>query len=362
MKKIYLSAIHQDTGKTTISLGLYKIFKEMKLKPAFIKPVGQQYVDVGKHHIDKDSYLIKQIFHCHEKIKDMSPITVARGFTEEYILHPDKKVLERGILNSFKNIKKKRNIVIIEGTGHAGVGSVFDFSNADVASLIKSKVIIISGGGIGRSIDEIVLNKALFELNNVEILGVIVNKVLPGKYDKVKKFLSKGLKRKGIKLLGVVPYSPILTFPTVRQLAEQLNVEVICGNKNLDNRIEDTIVAAMEPQNTITYLKDNILVITSGDRIDNMLVAISSHLIRKRKGYRVAGILLTGGMLPHSTIVDLLKRSKIPVLFSKEDTYSVSSKVKSLTFKIEKNDKSKVNEATRLVKEYIDVDEILKNI
>lgn len=362
VKKIYLSAIHQNTGKTTISLGLFRLLKQKHLKPAFIKPVGQQYVDVGHCQVDKDSYLIREIYHCRGKIKNMSPVTVARGFTEEYILHPDKKKLERDIVNAFDHVSRGKDIVIVEGTGHAGVGAVFDLSNAEVAKLINSKVIIISGGGIGKSIDEIILNKALFELKNIEILGVIVNKVLPEKYDKIKSFLEKGLKRKGLELLGVIPYSPMLTFPTLKQLKDKLKVDLLCGKENLENRIEHTIVAAMEPQNTITYLQDNVFIITSGDRIDNMLVAISSHFARKRKGFRVAGILLTGGMIPHFSIMDLLKRSRIPVLLSEDDTYTVASNVKSLTFKIEKDDKEKINEITKLAKKYIDINAILKNL
>ena len=56
LKNIFLSSIHQDAGKTTISLGLYTVFKERKLKTAFMKPVGQQFVNVGDLNIDKDSY------------------------------------------------------------------------------------------------------------------------------------------------------------------------------------------------------------------------------------------------------------------------------------------------------------------
>ena len=44
IKKIFISAIHQNAGKTTISIGLYKTFKERKLRTAFMKPVGQEFV------------------------------------------------------------------------------------------------------------------------------------------------------------------------------------------------------------------------------------------------------------------------------------------------------------------------------
>ncbi len=97
---------------------------------------------------------------------------------------------------------------MVEGTGHAGVGSVFDMSNGDVAALLDVRVIIISSGGIGRPIDEIMLNKAMFDAAGVPMLGAIVNKVEEDKFEKVSSYVKRGLERKGIELLGVMPFRP----------------------------------------------------------------------------------------------------------------------------------------------------------
>lgn len=360
IKNLYLSAIHQNAGKTTIALGLYHQFQERRLKASFLKPVGQKVLSIGKQDIDKDSYLISKVYHCQGRIKDMSPITVGRGFTEKYIFHPNHDFLHKEIRHSFDKLSRGTDVMIVEGTGHAGVGSVIDFSNADVASMLDSKVIIISEGGIGKSIDEIMLNKALFDLKRVEILGVIINKVLPEKYDKIKMHLAQGLANKNIRLLGVIPMDSMLTFPTVEQVMKELQLELLCGKTNLKTRVQHKIVAAMEPQNMVEYLKDGTLVITSGDRVDNILVSVSSHLISQRRKFRISGIVLTGGLVPSSSIVDLLKKSKIPVLTSKDDTFTVAGKVEALTCKIERTDKDKIAEATRLVREYVDIDAILK--
>ena len=361
IKNVYLSAIHQNAGKTTIALGLYKIFKDRGFKAAFMKPVGQKIISLRHKNVDKDCYLIGEIYHCW-RFKDMSPVTVGRGFTERYIQKPHENILRNQILKSFKALSKNHNMMIVEGTGHAGVGSVIDLSNADVASLLDSKVIIISQGGIGRSIDEIMLNKALFDLKGVEVLGVIINKVMPEKYRKIKRVLEKGLKNKGIRLLGVIPSDPILSSPTVGQIRNQLELKLLCGQKKLSNHVRHTIVAAMEPHNMMTYIKDGMLVITSGDRIDNMLVSISAHLMSKRKKFKISGMILTGGLVPDKPIVELLKNSNIPVLLSKEDTFKVAGRIETMTFKIEKTDRDKISEATHLVKENVDIDAILRNL
>ncbi len=111
--------------------------------------------------------------------------------------------------------------MLCEGSGHAGVGSVFDLSNAQVAKILGAKVIIVTQGGIGKPIDEVSLNQALFEKEGVEIIGVILNKVLGNKVDYVADFARRGLKRKGLELLGVLPYEQILCNPSVDWSAER---------------------------------------------------------------------------------------------------------------------------------------------
>lgn len=361
LKNIFISSIYQNAGKTTVSLGLYKTFREHKLKTAFLKPVGQETVDVGKESIDKDSYLIGQVYKV-KKMKEMSPITIGPGFTQKYIFNPKKKGLRDKIQQSFNSLTKGKDAIIIEGTGHAGVGSVIDLSNAEVAHMLGSKVIIVSEGGIGRAIDEIMLNKALFDLQNVEVLGVIINKVLPEKYEKIKKALKQGLKNKGLRLLGVIPVDPLLSAPTIGQVMNHLKLQLLCGHGSLNRRVKNTIVAAMEPYNMVNYLTDGMLVLTSGDRVDNIMVAVSSHLVMQGRRSKVSGIILSGGLTPNSKIVDLLKKSRIPVLMAQEDTYSIAGKIENLICKIQKTDKDKITEARHLVKKYVDVETILANL
>lgn len=360
MKNLYISSIYQNAGKTTIALGLYNSFKEQGLNTVFLKPVGQQTVPVKDQNIDKDSYLMGEVYHCRGKLIEMSPVTIGQGFTEKYIFKPQKNMLLEKIVKAFKKLTKNADAIIVEGTGHSGVGSVIDLNNADVAKELGSKVIIVSEGGIGKAIDEIMLNKALFDLQKVEILGVILNKVLPEKYEKIKSVTEQGLKNKGLRLLGVIPLDPLLRDPTVEHLLQRLKLRLISGEENLKRRVQNTIVAAMEPENMVNYLRDGTLVLTSGDRVDNIMVAVSSHLMQQGRKSQVAGIILSGGLIPSPKIVDLLKESKIPVLTSDDDTYTIASKITEFICKIEKTDKGKIVEARQLVQKHVAVDKILE--
>ncbi len=362
IKNIFISSIYQNAGKTTVSLGLYKIFQERGLKPAFLKPVGQQTVTVGETDVDKDSYLMGEVYRCRNKLKDMSPVTIGHGYTEQYIFNPQSEALRNRIASSFNSLTKHKNSIIIEGTGHAGVGSVIDLSNADVAKMLGSKVLIVSEGGIGRSIDEIMLNKALFDMCQVEVVGVILNKVLPDKMDRIKKVVAAGLKRKGLRLLGAIPFDSLLRDPIVEQIMGFLKLKILCGQQYLGRRVRNTIVAAMEPYNMVNYLTNGTLVLTSGDRVDNILVAVSTHLVTQGSKDQIAGIILTGGLMPNQKIMELLQKSRIPVFLTEKETYAVAREIDHLVCKIQKTDKDKIAEARQMVKKYVDVDTIIEHL
>jgi len=361
-RKVFIAATRQNDGKTSVSLGLIYCLKKIFKTIGFIKPVGQRYLIEEGYKVDEDSILIEHVCHMSSTLKDMSPIAVERGFTEKYIRNPKKTNLIKQIKKAFQHIAKKNNLVIIEGTGHAGVGGVFDLSNAYVAKQLGAKVILIASGGIGRPIDEIMLNKALFDKEGVEIMGVIINKVLPKKYKKIDELVRRGLARHGLHVLGVIPYEPILSKPMIRQIQEELRAEIVYGATYLDNVVEKIVIGAMEPHDALNYIDDKSLVITPGDREDIILTAISMHLIYGDNGPSVAGLILTGGISPHPSVLNLIKCTDIPVLLVNEDTYNVASRVHDLTVKIRPQDKTKTNLVIDLVNKYVDINSLAKKI
>ena len=362
MKKIFIAATKQNDGKTTVSLGLIRNFQSRFKKVGFIKPIGQRYLEEEGLKIDEDSWLIEEVCGIKCGLKDMSPIAVEKGFTEKYINRPDKKSITAQIKESFHRVSKGQDLVIIEGTGHAGVGSVFDHSNATVAKLLGAKVIIISSGGIGRPIDEIILNKALFEKNGVKVLGVIVNKVLSNKFFKISRLVRKGLKRKGVNVLGVIPYNPMLSSPTIEQILEETHFELLCGKDYLERPVSQIIVGAMKPHDALKYIVDDGLMITPGDREDMIMTALGCLRTGDEKKLKVSGIVLSGGIMPEQPIMDLLSKAEIPVLLAKSHTYDVVTNIHDLTVKIRPQDTEKINAVEKLIKFNVDLKQILKGM
>ena len=358
--KIYVGATRQNQGKTITCLGLLNTFLKRLHSVGYIKPVGQQFSIVDGEEVDKDVILMKSIYKLKENLKDMSPIAVPKGFTENYILKGNKEELRKKVIESYDKIAKDKNMVIIEGTGHAGVGSVFDMSNVEVAGLLGAEVILVSCGGIGQPIDEIMLNKPTFDARGVKILGVIINKVFPEKYDKINTFVRKGLEKKNIEVLGVIPYNDILSNPTLSELLEDIGGKLLTGEEELDNTVNRIIVAAMPPHEALDYFGPGTLLITPGNREDIILAAMSGCLPGVTKAYCVSGIIVTGDFTPHKNVMRLLKEVSIPVIAVKDDTFTAASKINSLIVKIRPGEVKKIKATERLIEKYVDIDRILE--
>ena len=251
-KKVFVAATMQDQGKTTVSLGLMAAFQRRRPPVCFMKPVGQRYVELDGARVDEDVALLNAIFPSGAALGDMSPVTVGRSFTRDYIRHPRGEALTRRIADAFARLSAGKGFVVIEGTGHAGVGSCFDTSNADVAALLGAKVILVTSGGIGKPIDEVMLNESLFRDRGCEMLGVVLNKVLPEKLEEIRQVVAAGLGRKGIALLGCIPYEPLLANPTMQHVFEELPCEALCGADRLHNIFDSVVVGAMAAPRAMT--------------------------------------------------------------------------------------------------------------
>ncbi len=358
--RVFIAATRQNDGKTTASLGLIAALQQHFPRIGYIKPVGQRFVEIEEQKIDEDSVLMNSVYRLNCPLVDMSPIAVEPAFTRKYLTSANNEVLVKKIQDSFDRVAWEKDFVLCEGSGHAGVGSVFDLSNAQVAKTLGCKVIIVSRGGIGKPIDEVALNQALFEKEGVEIIGVIINKVMEDKIPEITRFVRSGLKRKGLELLGVLPHHNILSKPTVGLIREELGAELLNAPPTLKTLVDDVVVGAMGAHTAMQFFKRGVLLITPGDREDVLLAAgATAH---PDNADNMAGIVLTGGLRPGAGVIKALQTMPIPVLLAKSDSYQVASRVHDLTVKTTPADAEKIALIRDLVATHVNVKKIIDSL
>ncbi len=358
--RIFIAATEQDTGKTTTSLGLYAALRQQFLRIGYIKPVGQRFTEVDGRRVDEDSLLMKTVYETRIPIEDMSPITVEPDFTRRYINEANHDALVRRIQHSFDRSSWEKDFAIIEGSGHAGVGAVFDLSNATVARILASKVLLVVPGGIGLPIDEGALNKALFDREGVEVVGVVMNKVLPEKMEQTADFARRGFARLGLELLGVMPVQKNLAEPSLRQIADTIRGTFYCNARFARNHASDVVMGAVSAVNIRRKFSHGTLLIVPGDREDIVLAAISEASEFSER--RLSGLILSDDLKPHRTLLELLQQTNLPVVFSSMDSYSIAQRIFSLTIKTQPDDTRKIESIQDLVARHIDIPRLLEKI
>ncbi|MBI3752271.1 MAG: AAA family ATPase [Chloroflexi bacterium] len=374
MRQLYLAATGQNRGKTTASLGLVDGFVQRGLRTGFMKPVGQRTVIDEGVPADEDAVLMRSVFGLAEPYQAMSPVHIPRGFTKSYIAGDVVEDLGARIRRAHHTFRH-HDVVLIEGTGHAGVGAVIGLSNAVVAASLGAPAVIVSEGGVGRPIDEIVLNAALFERHGVPVAGAIVNKVDVAAQPGIRSVLERGLAPYGIPLLGVLPVRPILSNPTLEMIEEGLAGELLHPGPDLELVIDGVAIGAMEPRHMLERIGPATLVIVPGDREDIIGTLTAAHLAGARPRARPAdapqlrldlerrgvasGLVLTGGYRPRPAILAAIRAADLFATLVPADTYKVASDIHDLLVKTHPADREKIETIKQLVAANLDVDRIL---
>jgi BioD-like phosphotransacetylase family protein len=358
--RLFIAATRQNDGKTTTSLGLFAALRKILNRVGYIKPIGQRFVKFHDHLIDEDTLLLGETYDIHTPIESMSPVAVDSTFTRRYLDDPDKvhPVLVDKVVRAFDRSAYEKDVIIIEGSGHAGVGSVCNLSNAEVARLLGAKAVIIARGGIGQPVDEIALNKSLFDRFGVEVIGAILNKVDPARMDTVKRYAGRALERDGIPLLGIVPSTRTLTFPNLSQVVDVVQGRWLNGRASGQrNRIDHVVIGAMTATSLVDLIKPGVLLLTPGDREDVLLMTIAAaNLSQKRP---LAGIILTRNILPSAHVMEMIAQTQIPVAICREESYAVASRIHSMTVKTQPQDSDKIPIIERLIAENVDLPRVM---
>lgn len=361
-KNIYVAATSQHIGKTTTTLGLVKSFMNQGVDVGYCKPVGQQYVSFHSHKVDKDVVLFADLIGLDIDPTLHSPVIFSKGTTEQILDNPGALALESQILHAKKELNKKHELTIFEGTGHPGVGTIANLSNAHVAKILDAGVIMVVEGGIGSTIDMLNMTSSLFREEGVPILGVIVNKVIDEKTEKVKHYLSKWLDYQGLSLLGVLPYDKTLAYPLVRTICAAIKGEVIMHQDNMYNRVAEIVGGSVV---NMTELKDfkNLLLLTGARLIDRAIKKIISFSSLVDIDHSpLAGIIITGDGELSEESINYVNTFKIPVIRTKLETYGVGVKISRLEVKINKRTPWKVLKAIDLINKNVDVTGLTQKI
>lgn len=360
IRPIYVAATSQHVGKTTSTLGLVSALRARGLNVGYCKPLGQQFIDVGPTRVDKDAVLFAKFMDFELKPNLHSPVILGTGATTAYLDNPSHYNFPNRVLKASKLLEQHHDIVVYEGTGHPGVGSVVNLSNAHVAELLGAGLIMVVEAGIGNTIDKLALNLALFEQKNIPIIGVIINKAIAAKTDKVRHYVEPILNERGIRLLGIMPYEEELGLPVMLTITKALNGQVLYNDDQLDNKVNQIIAGSLIDRSELKNY-NGLLLVVSVSRFSDALGKVKQLAKVTDIGNAsspLSGIILNGKGDISLDCETYIQEHKIPVVFSHMDTYESVIKISRIEVKINTRTPWKVKKAVEMFEEHVNLDPI----
>ena len=350
---IFISSAEPYSGKSLVTIGVFEALLRKTPKVAFFKPIIRNPKKAGDQ--DKNIELIRSRYALTQSYE--ASFAFYRTDAQELLGRGDYDKFIDIILNKYKALEEENDIVICEGSDYIGEGSFFEFDiNALIAKNLGLPTIII-GQGNGRALEEIFnpVQMAIetFHEQETKILGVIINRVMKNRVKEIQKELLDLPGDIGFK--SVIPANDILSSPTLREVAEQLDAKVLFGEENLDNLATGFQSVAMMLNNYLKVIKKGSVAITPADRIDIIMGALMAN--RSTNFPHISGMILTG-YKTSKTVIKMLKG--LPTLFPvlKVDTFTFQTSVNAgnIVSTITSASERKINLALALFEKHIDPD------
>nr|WP_314835292.1 phosphate acetyltransferase [uncultured Flavobacterium sp.] len=358
-KAIYIATSEQNCGKSIISLGLMSLLIGKTAKVGYFRPIIEDFEEGGL-----DNHIETIISHFGLDIE----------FDDAYAITKSKLIKKKNkgklgdvidlIIEKYKRLEERFDFVLVEGTSFTGEGTAIELDiNVLIAKNLGIPTIIV-GSGVGKTLEELIDSLYLvydsFKVKEVEVLAIIANKVQPENVLLVNEGLKKNLPN-GV-LINSIPVISSLNNPTIQEIVNELKATVLFGSAYLNNQTSNFSVGAMQLCNYLVHLKESSLVITPGDRADIILGALQAN---ESANYpAIAGIVLTGNILPEKSILKLIEglSTVVPIIAVEEGTYYITNKIGSIKSKIYANNKQKIETSISTFEKYVDLDTLAQKL
>ena len=355
---LYITSTEARSGKSAISLGVMETLLRKIEKVGFYRPIVS-----GKNEIDHDIQLISSRFNLDIPYEKMVGYTSSQA--AEMITMKREEELIEGIITNYRELAESCQFILCEGTDYAGSLAALEFDiNAEIIRNLGSSVLLVANA-YRKGIDEILqsIETAQESLNarGCRPVATIINRIDPGnREDILRRLLQKNWAQK--QLLFAIPDDVYLGKPTVGEIAEILNADVLFGKEFLNRHVHQFTVAAMQVENLLPRIERGSLIITPGDRADVILACLAS--VASSSFEQIAGIVLTGGLVPAAPIRKLIKGNlqTLPILSVKTNTFPTATTVDGIHATISPDDDRKITQALAVFDKHVDVEKLTDKI
>lgn len=351
-KAIYIAASEANSGKSMLSLGVMQLLLRKKPKVGYFRPIIDNPIN-GK----KDNHIntILNYFKIKCAYDDCYAFTRSELINK---LNDDKEdEVISTIIEKYKILEQENDFVIVEGTDFSDHGAVIEMDlNVLIAKNLGIPVIIVSGG-LNKTLDDFIQGLRLtydsFVNKEVKVISVVANKIEASNIDTIIEEVGKNLPKDVS--INAIPIHKKLNNPTIKELSNSIEAKILFGKEFLNNISGDIKVGAMQLANFLQHLTEGSVVVTPADRSDILLATLQANISTNYPS--ISGIVLTGGIALNPSIIKLIEglEKTVPILWVKEGTFAVTTKLGSVRAHIYAENVDKIKMSINIFEKHVDV-------
>ncbi|MCW8194728.1 phosphate acetyltransferase [Proteobacteria bacterium 005FR1] len=372
-KNLLVVATSRDSGLTSVCLGLLRALERVGVRVGFYKPFSHfEHPGEALHSQGKDSSVAF--------VRELSALDPP----EPMALREAQQLLNRGksdqlmeqVVGDYQRVAKKSDVVIVEALAPDSGETYLARLNVEIARNLGSEIVLLSTPrhrSVHEVDEELEFTARLFagrsSADASNVVGAVLNKVGEPRVQ-VQELRPDATKaepepdyasecasfREGrYRLLACIPWQAELLAPRVSDLVRELHVQVLNEGEMLTRRIQRVSVSARTVRNMIHTLRPGTLLVTPGDREDIVMATALTAL----NGVRLAGLMLTGGLMPDDRVVELCRRALdtgLPVLRTETNTYETARQLANLSTAIPVDDPARIEQAMEAIATRIDAE------
>ncbi len=363
--KLFLSPTSASTGLTSISVGLLRALDEQGLKVTFVKPIAQM------HKYDEGPERSTSIVHSMTDLDPPQPLSLK--YAQKLIGNGKLSRLMEEVVGMTEQTAEGYDVVIIEGLVPENEPFIAKL-NVEMAQSLNASVLLTATptmfGSYKEFEERISITSSLFGAGKKnKVAGVIVNKLnspssklakspilsddLQAEVNEIDTVKSLDIFRSNHRLLGTIPWQPELMSPRTTDVCNHLKAEFVFKGTSDERRVIHMALCAKSAANMANEIRPGALLITPGDRHDIIMAVCLAAM----KGVPLAGLVVTGGLTPPESILELCRpalETGLPVMKSNLDSFNTVSRLTQMNNEVPTDDTDRINKVMDSVATNID--------
>jgi phosphate acetyltransferase len=347
----FLAPVTQDSGLTSMALGLVQALRRDKVAVGFIKPIMQP-----EEHgsADLSAHFARLLLHL--EVPEPLPFKVA----ETRVLAGGLDALLEDLVAAVELAGAGCAAVVVEGLiPNAGLQVAARLNAAMARALSAALVPVLSGEGHDPAVLANMVDLALRQFAEGEepppLAGVLVNRPRASATAPLDAML--GVPLGGplgtVPVLGEVPYEPRLAALRLQDVRDALGLGVEQAGALEHTRVFDFLIAGSGVEGVIDRLRPGALVVAAGERSD---IALASGLVFVQ-GMALAGLLLTCGTRLSPQVATLMRApglAEFPILTTAGETFATGALLAGLSHHVRAGDTERMQQVIAHTAEHID--------